>query len=163
MNLPDIFGPDNHLVWWQECNRTIVVFIYGLLIVRLAGRRVFGKWAALDIIVSITVGSNLSRTLTGNAAMGSTLVATTLLMALHWLLAQAAARSDWMAHILEGLPQELARDGKLDRRAVLRRSITRNDIEEALRGSEREHVADTRLIMLEPSGKISVLKAEHPP
>ena len=60
-----IFGPLGHLTWWQECNRALVVFIYGLAIMRVAGRRVFGKWAALDIIVSVIVGSNLSRALTG--------------------------------------------------------------------------------------------------
>jgi len=48
----------------QECVRTVLVFAYGLLLVRLAGRRIFGKWSALDIIVSIMVGSNLSRALT---------------------------------------------------------------------------------------------------
>lgn len=154
-----IFGPDGHITWWQECDRAVVVFIYGLIVVRLAGRRVFGKWAALDIIVSIVVGSNLSRALTGTASVGGTLAATTLLMGLHWILAQAAARSDHLSRILEGLPAELARDGKLNRRNALRASISRNDIEEALRESKVEHIDDTRLIMVEPSGKITVLKA----
>lgn len=52
--------------------------------VRIAGKRVFGKWAALDIIVSIMAGSNLSRALTGNAPLGGTLAATSLLMGLHY-------------------------------------------------------------------------------
>jgi uncharacterized membrane protein YcaP (DUF421 family) len=41
-----------------------------LAIVRFVGRRVFGEWAALDIIVSIVVGSNLSRALTGSSGRG---------------------------------------------------------------------------------------------
>jgi hypothetical protein len=39
----------------------------------VAGRRVFGRWAALDIVVAIVVGSNLSRALTGAAQLGGTL------------------------------------------------------------------------------------------
>lgn len=58
-----VFGPTGHVTGWQECDRALVVFIYGLAIVRIVGRRVFGKWAALDIIVSVIVGSNLSRAL----------------------------------------------------------------------------------------------------
>ena len=104
-----IFWQLGHLTWWQECDRALVVFIYGLVIVRVAGRRVFGKWAALDIIVSVIVGSNLSRALTGQASSGGTLAATTALMALHWFLAQAAAQSAWLAGILEGTPIELGR------------------------------------------------------
>src|SRR3954453_13507002 len=39
-----VFGAQGHLLWWQECMRAIVIFIYGLALVRMAGRRVFGKW-----------------------------------------------------------------------------------------------------------------------
>lgn len=102
-----LFGPQGHPLWWQECARAALIFAYGLALVRIAGRRVFGKWSALDIIVSVIVGSNLSRALTGSAPLFGTLAATTLLMALHWVLAQGrrapagsptwsrATRSSW--------------------------------------------------------------------
>src|SRR5918912_2298286 len=111
MDWGELFGANPHLAWWQECIRGGVIFLYGLALVRIAGRRVFGKWAALDIIVSIVVGSNLSRALTGSAALWGTLAATTLLMALHWILAHAAARSSRLSSLLEGPAIELARDG----------------------------------------------------
>src|SRR3954469_13579004 len=111
MACDDLFGVTGQVAWAQECARAVLIFGYGLALVRVAGRRVFGKWAALDIIVSIVVGSNLSRALTGNAALLGTLAATTLLMALHWLLAHAAARSSRLSSLLEGPAIELARDG----------------------------------------------------
>ena len=83
MDLTQIFGSTHAVAWWQECTRTVVVFCYGLAVVRLAGRRVFGKWSALDFIVSIIVGSSLSRAITGSAALGGTLASTTLIMLLH--------------------------------------------------------------------------------
>jgi uncharacterized membrane protein YcaP (DUF421 family) len=155
---PALFGSGQHLAWWQECLRALVVFAYGLLLVRIAGRRVFGKWSALDIIVSVIVGSNLSRALTGSAELGGTLAATTLLMALHWVLAHAASRASWFSSLVEGAPIHLARGGQALRGALLRDSVSRHDLEEALRQSGVEDVADTRLIVLEPSGKITVLK-----
>jgi hypothetical protein len=84
-----------------------------LLLIRLAGRRVFGRWSALDIIVSIIVGSNLSRALTGSAPLFGTIVATTLLMLLHWVLAHLAARSRSVSRILEGTPIALSQEGRL--------------------------------------------------
>lgn len=146
----------------QECARAAVVFAYGLLLVRVAGRRVFGKWSALDIVVSIVVGSNLSRALTGNAPLPGTLGATTLLMALHWLLAQAAARSAAVSRLVEGRAVPLARGGAQDTPRLHAHAVSRPDLEEALRQAGVEDLSATRLVVLEPSGRISVLKRPGP-
>ena len=158
--LDSVFGADGHLAWWQECARAVVIFAYGLALVRLAGRRVFGKWSALDIIVSIIVGSNLSRALTGSAALLGTLAATTLLMALHWLLAHAAARSSRLSELVEGPAIELARDGTPEPSTLARAAVSEGDLGEALRQAGVGRVAETRRITLEPSGKITVLKTK---
>jgi len=158
MTVLDVFGSGPSLAWWQECTRAVVVFIYGLLLVRLAGRRVFGKWAALDIIVSIMIGSSLSRIITGTAQLGGTLVATAVLLGLHFVLAHTAARWQWASRLLEGAPVVLARDGQLMERSRMAQAVSQNDIAEALRTSQVEDVAETRLMMLESNGKISILK-----
>jgi uncharacterized membrane protein YcaP (DUF421 family) len=154
-----VFGPTGHINWWQECARAAVIFAYGLVLVRLSGRRVFGRWAALDIVVAIVVGSNLSRALTGTAPLGGTLAASALLVALHWALAQGVARSKRLSQIFEGSMVELARAGKVERSQLLHHAVSASDIEEALRQRGVERISDTRLIALEPSGKITVLKA----
>jgi uncharacterized membrane protein YcaP (DUF421 family) len=156
-----VFGAQGHLLWWQECLRAIVIFIYGLILIRIAGRRTFSKWSAIDIIVAITVGSSLSRALTGSAPLGGTMAAMALLMLLHWIVSQLAARSTGFSSVVEGKPRLLARSGKIDRRALLHDSISQHDLEEALHQHSVEHAEDTKLIVLEPSGKITVLKGRH--
>lgn len=153
-----MFGAGQNLLGWQECARAALVFAYGLVLVRVAGRRIFGKWSALDIVVSVIIGSNLSRTLTGNAPLGGTLAATTLLVALHWLLSRAVARWRTVSLILEGHGIRLATDGELDHKVALQQGVSEKDLNEALRGSGVEHVSETRLMTLEPSGKVTVLK-----
>lgn len=152
------FGPKNDLLWWQECDRAVLIFVYGFALVRLSGRRIFGKWAALDIIVSIMVGSNLSRALTGSADLWGTLAATTLLVVLHAVLSHLGAAFPSFGRLLEGRVVPLARAGERDDSAFLRHAITEADLDEALRQSGVESVAATRLVGLEPSGKITVLK-----
>ncbi len=158
MSLDGIFGPTGHVTWAQECARAAVVFAYGLALVRFAGRRVFGKWAALDIVVSIVVGSNLSRALTGSAELWGTLAATTLLMLLHWVLSHAAARSSRLSWILEGRPVHLGEGGRVEERTLMRHAVSKADLGEALRGAGLDDPSGTRRVVLEPSGKISVLK-----
>lgn len=155
-----IFGAKDHLSVGQECVRAVVVFLYGLALVRLAGRRAFGKWAALDIVVSIVVGSNLSRALTGGAPFLGTLAATFVLMLLHWLLAHAAARSQLVSKAVEGEPIELAREGAHDVKARKIQAVSLADVQEALRQQGLEQVQEARRVVLEPSGKINVIKKD---
>ncbi len=156
--MEDVFGPLGHVTWWQGCNRTALLFLFGLALVRVFGRRVFGKWTALDIVVSVIVGSNFSRAMTGQADMIGTMASTTLLMALHWVLAHAAARWAWLSRLVEGTPLQLSRDGEPATSALRRSGISQVDLNEALRQSGVESVADTRQVVVEPSGKINVLK-----
>lgn len=159
MSLEAVFGETGHVTWAQECARAVLIFAYGLVLVRFAGRRAFGKWAALDIVVSIIVGSNLSRALTGGADLWGTLAATTLLMFLHWVLSQAAARSEALSSLLEGEAIHLGGQGRLDRGALVRNGLSGADLAEALREAGLEDAKGARKILLEPSGKIAVIKA----
>lgn len=153
-----LFGATGDVSVLQECARATLIFVYGLLLVRVAGRRIFGKWAAIDIIVSIVVGSNLSRTLTGNAPLFGTLAATTLLMGLHWVLAHLAAHSPALSRAVEGRSVELGGADGLKRAVQKRHAVTDADLKEALRQSGIERVEEARKLTLEPSGKITVLK-----
>ena len=134
------------------------MFAYGFVLIRVAGRRLFGKWSAIDITVSIIIGSNLSRTITGSAPLIGTLASSTLLMALHWIVAHVAARSRRASGVIEGVPVDLATDGCIDEHARTWCNISHADLDEALRQSNIEEVAGTAQVTLEPSGKITVRK-----
>jgi uncharacterized membrane protein YcaP (DUF421 family) len=157
-----IFGSGSDLFWYQECARAALIFVYGLVLVRIAGRRIFGKWSALDIVVSIIIGSNLSRTLTGSAQLWGTLIATTLLVALHWILARLVAASPGLSRIIEGGSVELARHGIPKGSVRQRYAVSDADLDEALRQSGVDDIAHARIVTLEPSGKITVLKHDAP-
>ncbi len=153
-----LFGHKDDMNAWQECARAVLIFAYGLLLVRVAGRRMFGKWSALDFVLAIIIGSNLSRALTGGAALGGTLAATTVLVALYWLLAHLAARIPAVSHLLEGRAVVLAQHGKHAERDRLRHAISQADLDEALRERGIATPEEAERITLEPSGKITILK-----
>ncbi len=155
-----IFGLPNQVSWWQECNRAVLVFVFGLLLIRLSGRRTFGRWSALDLIVSVTAGSTLSRTLTGEAPLLGTMAATAVFVALHWLLSQIVARNRTACHILEGQPIVLAENGRFNERARLRHSVSEADIAEALHRNGLERAADAYRITLAPNGMINVIRSK---
>lgn len=160
MILTAIFGPQHAVTWWQECLRALLIFAYGLLLVRLAGRRVFGRWAALDMIVSVIIGSNLSRALTGTAPLWGTMAASGVLIAIHWVLARWAASSPRVSDLLEGRPIVLAEEATLRRDVMVYHNVSERDLESALRETGVGQIGAAKRVTLEPSGTITVLKRD---
>jgi uncharacterized membrane protein YcaP (DUF421 family) len=158
-----IFGVKDHLDIAQECARAVLIFCYGLVILRLSGRRAFAHWSALDVVVSIIVGSSLSRALTGGAPLAGTLAAVAVLSLLHLLVAYAVAGSKSLSRLIEGEPVILARDGVLNEKARLWHAVSETDICEAMRREQlkgMEEIARVRELTLEVNGKLTILKRQ---
>jgi uncharacterized membrane protein YcaP (DUF421 family) len=156
-----IFGGMKDLTLAQECARAVLIFFYGLFMLRLSGRRTFAKMSALDLIISIIVGSNLSRAMTGGVPLWGTLASVALLVALHVALAFIVARNARLSKLVEGSPILLVENGEIRDSARLRSQISIPDIEMSLREHGLDGLKDlirTRKMVLEPNGKISALK-----
>jgi uncharacterized membrane protein YcaP (DUF421 family) len=148
---------DEPIAWWQMTIRGAVVFGFGLALIRTAGRRAFGRQTPLDVVLAVLIGSNLGRTLTGNAPLFPTLSATAALVVLYWLSLHAAARWGLFGWLVKGDVVHLVRRGAMDRRAMRRAGVSDGDLEEAVRRAGRRSVADVEIAVLERSGKISVI------
>jgi uncharacterized membrane protein YcaP (DUF421 family) len=157
----NIFGMQNDLSTSQEAARAVLIFFYGLILLRLSGPRLFGHWSALDIVISIMVGSALARAMTGNAPLVGTMVAAAVMAFLHVIIAHLVARNMSLARIVEGEEVTLIEHGRIDHVARKRNKISEADIREALReqGVDGEaKSANVKRMTLEPSGKLSVVK-----
>lgn len=158
-----VIGTDSHhITWWQMSIRAVVVLVYSIVLFRLADRRVFGKYAALDIVAAVIFGSTLSRALTGNSPFFATLVATAVLVLVHAGLARLAFQSRWFERLSKGRAVQLVREGELDADAMARSSITEQDLTEAVRarGGLRTDLADVKAAYLERGGQITVIWRE---
>jgi uncharacterized membrane protein YcaP (DUF421 family) len=158
-----ILGVQNHLSTAQEGARAALIFAYGLLLLRLCGPRMFGHWSALDIVISIIVGSALARAMTGSAPLVGTMVAAAVTACLHVVLAHAVARNKTLARVFEGEAQTLIDHGRIDHDARKHSKISEADLREALRehGIDGEEKTDNvKRMTLEPSGKLSIVKVD---
>ena len=161
--LLNIFGVQNHLATLQEAARAVLIFLYGLALLRVAGPRMFGHWSALDFVITIMVGSALARAMTGGAPLIGTMAAAAVMALLHGGLGHWVARNTRVAHVIEGQGALLIDHGRIDHEARKRNRISEADMREALRqhGIDGErHVENVKAMMLEPSGKLSVVKIE---
>lgn len=159
--LHELIGPDGQSPnTLQMCLRAVIILCGGLAIVRIAGKRMFGQWAAVDIVIMILIGSNLSRALTGTAPFVPTLVATTLLVVLHQLLTHAIVSFPPLGPVLKGQPRRLMRGGRWDPKAVRRSGLGEHDLQEALRAQGLRSEEKAEEAWLERDGSISVIKRD---
>jgi uncharacterized membrane protein YcaP (DUF421 family) len=138
--------------------RTVVVYVFTLVLVRLGSQRLLAKPSAFDVIVAIMVGSIMSRAINGNAPFVPTLIAGIMLLLMHWAFAAASLRVHWISVTVKGTRIPLIRDGKVLQDGMRRAHITDEDLAEALRlqihddGPSRVAAA-----YMERSGDISVI------
>ena len=151
--------PASELHFTHMACRTVVVFGFGVIIARLADRRLLGHTAGFDIVVMVILGSVLSRGINGQAAFFPSLGASALLILLHHVLATAAFHWHWFSDLTKGQPRTLVRDGKIDRREAARSKITDEDLHENLRlNGNLAEVSDVAEARLERNGSVSVVK-----
>jgi len=153
-----LIGPDHGpITWWQMTLRGVLTFLYGLALVRLAGLRSLSRQTALDVMLAILIGSNLSRALTQGAPYFPTLAATAGITALYWASIHLAQRYDFVGRVLKGCAIVLARDGRADPSAMRSTGVSHLDLDEAIRRARLHGLDKVAQATLERSGEISVL------
>jgi uncharacterized membrane protein YcaP (DUF421 family) len=83
-----------------------------------------------------------------------------VLTALHVVLAHGVARNRVFSTVLEGNPIELGNGGSVDQERRRQHMISDGDLMEALRKKGVEDVRETKRIVLEASGEITVIKPD---
>lgn len=139
--------------------RAAVVYVVTVFMVRLAKKRFMGRATAFDMILSIMIGSIVSRAVTGNAPFLPALAATAVLLGMHWLFSGLALRWHGFGTLVKGKACLLVRKGEVDTTSMQAVHMTEHDLWEDLRGKGISRLDQVDEARLERSGKLSVLKA----
>jgi uncharacterized membrane protein YcaP (DUF421 family) len=147
----------------QMALRAAITYAITLAIVRLGKKRFMGSNTAFDVIVGIILGSTVSRGLTGNAPLASTLAAAAALVAMHWLVSWLAVYSKRFSSLAKGEPLTLVRSGAADPAALRKVHMTAGDLDEELRTHGLADASCVGEARLERSGRVSVVQAQRGP
>lgn len=147
-----------HILWWQMCVRGVIIFFLGIVLLRLAGRRAFGRQSAIDIVLTVLIGSNLSRAMTGGAPFLPDIAGSAALILLYYLAIHLTQRFDAAGWLLKGPPVPLLRDGMVNQRAMRRQGVSHLDLEEAARTGGCGTMGEVEHATLERNGHISIVR-----
>jgi len=159
MNITDIFGSGEDLSPTQMAVRAFVMFFIALMLIRLAGMRVFGIKTAFDNILVIMLGAILSRGIVGASPFFSTVAAAAAMIVVHKFLAWLAMKHEWVGKIVKGYRHSLYHDGEMREDNLRRTAVSKDDLMEGVRLEINKNSLDeVEQIFLEKTGEISVVK-----
>ncbi|MDB5029905.1 YetF domain-containing protein [Mucilaginibacter sp.] len=153
-----IFGEGKDLNVYQMSARAFVIYIIALVLIRISGRRTFGKKSAFDNTIAIILGAILSRAVVGASDFVPTVVCCLVLVLLHRLLAIISLHSESFARLLRGESMVLFENEKLNDENMKLGLISKNDLMGDVRSKANiNSLTSVDQVYLETSGEISVV------
>jgi uncharacterized membrane protein YcaP (DUF421 family) len=138
--------------------RAALIYVSLIALVRFAKKRFLGGATAFDYILVILIGAVAGRAMTGGAPYFASLFGLFVLVALHWLFSAASQRSQAFSHFIKGNATTIIMNGKINRDAMARAHMSRDDLDEDLREKGVRNADQVQEARLERSGKLSVIK-----
>lgn len=144
--------------------RAVVVYLAGVLLVRIGDRRFLGKNAAFDVVFGVVLGSLFGRAVAPSLSVAGAVIGGIALVGLHWLFALIAFHVDWFGRLIKGDAHALMQHGIIDWAAMRRNHISEKDLLSALRlNGQVTELRGVSLATLERSGDVSVISERSEP
>jgi uncharacterized membrane protein YcaP (DUF421 family) len=154
---------------WESILRTMIVSViaYAALIVllRISGKRTLSMMNAFDMVITVALGSALaSAILTKNVTLADGITGFVMLILLQYIVTSASSRSRTFNRVVKGSPVLMLYDGQMQENNMRKERIMKDEVLAAIRQQGIASVQDVKAVVLESSGKLSVIRRsdEHP-
>ncbi|BCB04961.1 DUF421 domain-containing protein [Bacillus sp. KH172YL63] len=139
------------------------LFLYGLIIVifRIMGKREIGELSILDLVVFMMIAEMAVMAIEQpDDPIIHTVLPMGVIVFVQILFAWLSLRSKSFRELLDGKPSVIIHNGKIDDRGMKKQRYNYDDLLLQLREKDIFNLADVEFAILEPSGKLSVIKKE---
>jgi uncharacterized membrane protein YcaP (DUF421 family) len=143
--------------------RTLFLYTVILIIFRVMGKREIGELSILDLVVFIMIGEMAVTAIEyPEEPLIDTLLPISLIVMIQITLAIISLKSKSFRELVDGKSTLIISKGKIDENAMKRQRYNYDDLILQLREKDVYNMADVEFAILEPSGKLSVMKKEKP-
>jgi uncharacterized membrane protein YcaP (DUF421 family) len=143
---------------WELVVRSVVVYGFLLLLLRITGKRQVGQLAPFDLVLLLVLSNAVQNSMNAgdNSLIGGLISATTL-VGLNYALGYATFKSKRLEALVEGRPELIVHNGKVFKDAMTRAKLTHHELDAALRQAGCSCVDEVQAAILENNGSISVV------
>jgi len=140
--------------------KTLVVYIFLVIGLRVTGKRQLGQMTLYDVILIIVLANAVQNSMVGDdtTLLGGIIAAVTLLI-ISRIFSFALARNKKIESVMVGQPSLIIRSGKLIIEHMDREGITEEQVAAALREHGMMEVSEVEMGVLEVDGTISIVPA----
>jgi uncharacterized membrane protein YcaP (DUF421 family) len=148
-----------HLIYHPEASvvekilRTVLVYLFLIIGLRLAGKRELATLNPFDLVVLLTLSNTLQNAIIGNdnSVLGGIISASTLLV-MNYLIVDLVYRNRGLSQLIEGGPDVLIKGGKLQRGRLAAERISEQELEAAARRQGFATLKEVDQAILYPGG-----------
>jgi uncharacterized membrane protein YcaP (DUF421 family) len=137
----------------EKIVRPILVYLFLVVGLRLAGKRELAQLNPFDLVVLLTLSNTVQNAIIGNdnSVLGGIIAATTLLVVNYGVVALVYRHKE-LADLIEGRPDLLVHNGRVVPRRLEAEKITAAELEAAARKQGFGSLKDVHKAILYPGG-----------
>jgi uncharacterized membrane protein YcaP (DUF421 family) len=152
-----LFRPDTP--WTDLVVRSVVVYVFLMIALRLAGRRELGQMTTFDLVLLLVLANAVQNSINaGDNSLGGGLVSATTLLVVNFVVGEATYRWRWFERLVQGRPLVLVRNGKIVMRNMGRERVTLEELRSALRKQGIDGVSQCKQAVLESDGTLTAVR-----
>lgn len=145
--------------WYEIVIRTVCVFSFLFILMRIWGKKHFGELAPVDFLILLIMSEAVQNALISNdKSLSASFISVSTMFFLNIFMNKLTFRFRIMEKILEGTPKVLIKNGEVDEAMLTKQGITDQELHEALRMQGVLSVREVFLAVMETNGTISVIK-----
>jgi uncharacterized membrane protein YcaP (DUF421 family) len=157
----DLFHSDVSIL--EKILRPILVYLFLIISLRLAGKRELAQLNPFDLVVLLTLSNTVQNAIIGNdnSVLGGIIGATTLLL-VNYVVVRFLYSHEALDRLVEGDADLLMEDGELKHARLKKELITVTELEEAAHKQGFSSLEEIERAVLEPGGTLTFV-AKKPP
>jgi uncharacterized membrane protein YcaP (DUF421 family) len=142
----------------EKIIRPILVYLFLVLVLRLAGRRELAQLNSFDLVVLMMLANTVQNATIGNDnSLVGGLIGVSALLLVNYVVVRLLYVRPRLDRLVEGGPTLLIKDGKVLRRNLAKEAISEGQLMEAVRKQGLGTVGQVAEAVLETGGVISVV------
>jgi len=145
----------------EKIARPILVYVFLVVALRLAGKRELAQLNPFDLVVLLTLSNTVQNAIIGddNSVLGGLIGASTLLM-INYLVVRFLFKHEKVDRIIEGQPDVLIEHGRLREENLRQELLTKSELETAAHRQGFEDLHEVERAVIEPGGGISFTRKQ---
>ena len=158
-----------HAIWHLDLTvtekvlRSVLIYAFLLVALRVVGKRELGQANTLDLIVLLLVANAVQNGIIGNdVSVTGALIGAATLFVPNETLNRAALSLPWLSRALEGEPSVLIEDGKPVSKELFRAAISLPELRSIARRQGFDDLGEVHTAILETDGVISMFTKDEP-